>query len=86
MKELFKKVVEFFNKAIAYLKKGYAKTVAFLKKYGLRLFNFIVLVLLCGAAWDGLPKHGLVLTIGGLWAVFLVGKATYWLVTREKKR
>ena len=79
IKALFKKVIEFLNKALAFLKKA----VKAIKKYGFGAMNFLVLLLLYGVAYINVDTKGFVITIGGLWMLFIAGRFLYKIFKGE---
>lgn len=75
LKSLLIKVKDFFSKVKAFLKNA----VALVKEFGFGVVNFILIVLLGGFALGNVNTPGFVLVAGGFWAVFIAGRAIYWV-------
>ena len=73
LKSVLVKVKDFFSRVKAFLKKA----VALVKEFGFGVFNLFVLFALYSGAFDNPEFSDILLAIGGLWILFIVGRAMY---------
>lgn len=79
IKLFFGKVLTIYKKVVDFIK----KVIAFIRDYGFGLFNFLVLLMLYGVAWFSVNTHRAIITIGGLWILFIGGKFLYLLYSEK---